>query len=64
MIGCRTAAELSELSVALAQGGEAERKQLEAAELNQLLRELRDKEAQLVERHRGDGAGEDTTGGG
>ena len=44
---------MSELSVALAQGGEAERKQLEAAELNQLLRELRDKEAQLGERHRG-----------
>ena len=39
---------MSELSVALAQGGEAERKQLEAAELNQLLRELRDKEAQLA----------------
>ena len=38
--------------------GGAERKQLEAAELNQLLRELRDKEAQLAgqlgERHRGE----------
>ena len=60
MIGCRTAAELSELSIAIEEaersaeleqslvGAEVEGKQLEAAQLDQLLRELRDKEAQLA----------------